>query len=216
MTKHTNLSNVPLAAMTLALLAQAWTAFAQEPPPPPPPPPAAEQPPAPQPCVPSCRAGYACVDGRCLSPCNPQCPNAEVCTRNGLCLPATAPPPPSVPSTLATPRPLAATSTYDQSEDRSDQSELRDKFDSQRHGGVALIIFSILAGTAGGILVSVGNDDMIIAGYVISPLELIFGIPGIALVVTGSTGLGKLDKGIPITQAGPKLRVGATSLTVEF
>jgi hypothetical protein len=128
-----------------------------------------------------------------------------------------APPAAQAPAVRPLPYPTAGASTIDLGMSRGEEAALREGFEHQRNGGVALIIFSILAGTAGGILVSVGDENMIIAGYVISPFELILGIPGIALVVTGSTGLGKLDKGIPITQAGPRLRVGAApAITIEF
>ncbi|MDD5305737.1 MAG: hypothetical protein PHU25_00310 [Deltaproteobacteria bacterium] len=216
MRRQSKVMRIPLAAMALALLAQAWTAFAQEPPPPPPPPPAAEQPPAPQPCVPSCRAGYTCVDGRCLSPCNPPCPDSEVCTRNGLCLPATEPVAPRAPA-LGTTALSGRSVRAGAGGPSKDTTELRDKFSAQRAGGAFLIILSVLSGTASGLMVGLGDSDIAMWGSIISPLELAFGIPGITLVVTGSTGLGKLDKGIPITQGGPRLHVGAApALTLEF
>lgn len=55
-------------------------------------------------CVPSCRAGFACVDGQCLSPCNPQCAHGEVCTRSGKCIPAAPPAPPPAPVPAVTSR----------------------------------------------------------------------------------------------------------------
>jgi hypothetical protein len=46
-------------------------------------------PPAPEgtPCVPSCRQGFVCSRGRCVSPCNPPCAAGEVCSRGGHCVP---------------------------------------------------------------------------------------------------------------------------------
>ncbi len=42
-------------------------------------------------CSPPCRPGYFCDNGQCKSPCNPECPSKEVCTRNGVCLPGKPP-----------------------------------------------------------------------------------------------------------------------------
>ena len=42
-------------------------------------------------CSPPCRPGYFCDSGQCKSPCNPECPSAEVCTRNGICIPGQPP-----------------------------------------------------------------------------------------------------------------------------
>ncbi|MCP4675995.1 MAG: hypothetical protein GY854_10915 [Deltaproteobacteria bacterium] len=40
------------------------------------------------PCNPSCRSGYLCHSGRCVSPCNPPCESGDVCLRSGKCIPA--------------------------------------------------------------------------------------------------------------------------------
>ncbi|HEX6240504.1 MAG TPA: hypothetical protein VFZ61_06405, partial [Polyangiales bacterium] len=42
-----------------------------------------------QQCLPSCRSGYLCVSGQCVSACNPICPAGEMCTERGECVPAT-------------------------------------------------------------------------------------------------------------------------------
>src|SRR5689334_13501096 len=50
--------------------------------------------PAPVACFPSCRRGYLCVSGQCVSACNPACGADEICTAEGECLsrqPAAAP-----------------------------------------------------------------------------------------------------------------------------
>jgi hypothetical protein len=36
-------------------------------------------------CRPDCRSGYTCIDGRCVSACNPPCANHERCTAAGEC-----------------------------------------------------------------------------------------------------------------------------------
>ncbi len=41
-------------------------------------------------CVPSCRSGYVCLRGACVSACNPVCGANEQCTATGECIP-TAP-----------------------------------------------------------------------------------------------------------------------------
>lgn len=40
-----------------------------------------------QSCEPACREGYACIDGACISPCNPACAAGEYCRADGQCLP---------------------------------------------------------------------------------------------------------------------------------
>ncbi|MBI5068607.1 MAG: hypothetical protein HZB56_10230 [Deltaproteobacteria bacterium] len=59
-------------------------------------------------CAPPCREGFTCVQGRCLSACNPPCDARERCTADGRCLaaePAAAPAPiaPAVPAPPAPP-----------------------------------------------------------------------------------------------------------------
>lgn len=39
-------------------------------------------------CEPSCRAGFACKQSRCVSLCNPLCPADEMCTVDGECISA--------------------------------------------------------------------------------------------------------------------------------
>jgi len=39
-----------------------------------------------QQCLPSCRTGYLCVSGQCMSACNPICPAGEMCTERGECV----------------------------------------------------------------------------------------------------------------------------------
>ena len=41
-------------------------------------------------CVPTCRDGYVCVKGKCVSSCNPPCAKGETCTEDAQCV-ATAP-----------------------------------------------------------------------------------------------------------------------------
>jgi hypothetical protein len=38
-------------------------------------------------CFPTCRVGYTCLEGACVSMCNPVCPRGEQCTANGECIP---------------------------------------------------------------------------------------------------------------------------------
>lgn len=55
-------------------------------------------------CFPSCRAGYLCHQGQCISACNPPCGAGEVCEDGGVCRLMEAAPPPraSEPSTART------------------------------------------------------------------------------------------------------------------
>lgn len=39
-------------------------------------------------CFPQCRSGYVCHQGRCVSSCNPPCPQGQVCTAELECVPA--------------------------------------------------------------------------------------------------------------------------------
>lgn len=36
-------------------------------------------------CVPSCRSGYLCHEGSCISACNPPCSESETCSSDGAC-----------------------------------------------------------------------------------------------------------------------------------
>lgn len=36
-------------------------------------------------CVPSCRSGFVCIEGQCVSACNPACPEGTRCTSEGEC-----------------------------------------------------------------------------------------------------------------------------------
>lgn len=49
-----------------------------------------------QDCTPTCRSGYLCVRGQCVSRCNPPCASGELCLDSGECSPAPPPPPPEV------------------------------------------------------------------------------------------------------------------------
>jgi hypothetical protein len=66
-----------------------------------------------QECIPSCRAGYLCVKGACVSACNPPCATNEVCTAEGQCLARNTPPapPPASPVTPVPPPGTAAAPT---------------------------------------------------------------------------------------------------------
>lgn len=40
-------------------------------------------------CVPSCRAGFLCHEGKCIEACNPPCAEGESCSGKGQCVAAT-------------------------------------------------------------------------------------------------------------------------------
>lgn len=42
-----------------------------------------------QECVPACRSGYVCHEGRCIDACNPACPVGQRCEAGGVCVDAT-------------------------------------------------------------------------------------------------------------------------------
>ena len=58
-------------------------------------------------CAPSCRAGFMCVQGACVSACNPACRDSEQCSAEGQCVAKAAPKraatPPAAPAPVATP-----------------------------------------------------------------------------------------------------------------
>jgi hypothetical protein len=41
--------------------------------------------PAPAACVPDCSPGYVCIDGKCLSACNPLCERGQRCGADRIC-----------------------------------------------------------------------------------------------------------------------------------
>jgi hypothetical protein len=64
-----------------------------------------------QECFPACREAYICIEGQCVSACNPPCDPGEKCTAEGACV-ATEPPPaqaapPQAPPAQAAPPPEA-------------------------------------------------------------------------------------------------------------
>lgn len=72
---------------------------------------------APIECVPGCRSGFTCVQGSCVSLCNPPCDAVHVCTAQGECIPSA--PPTAVSSDSADTRetaeqPLVERSTVEQ------------------------------------------------------------------------------------------------------
>lgn len=62
---------------------------------------AASSAPAADDCFPTCRAGYVCVRGQCVSSCNPPCAANESCNTTGQCV-ANAPAPAAASGTAAT------------------------------------------------------------------------------------------------------------------
>ena len=58
-------------------------------------------------CAPSCRAGFMCVQGACVSACNPACSDGEQCSAEGQCVAKAAPKrvatPPAAPVATSTP-----------------------------------------------------------------------------------------------------------------
>lgn len=52
-------------------------------------------------CRPSCRTGYVCVDGECVSACNPPCAAEETCTAEGECVVEERPPAAPAPAAAA-------------------------------------------------------------------------------------------------------------------
>jgi len=67
---------------------------------------AADAPPSGPACIPDCRKGFLCVEGRCVSACNPPCGADETCTEARECAKsAPATPPPSPPTVAPAPAP---------------------------------------------------------------------------------------------------------------
>lgn len=58
-------------------------------------------------CAPSCRAGFTCAQGACVSACNPACGDTDQCSAEGQCIAKAAPKrvatPPAAPATTSTP-----------------------------------------------------------------------------------------------------------------
>jgi hypothetical protein len=65
---------------------------------------------SPNQCLPSCRKGYVCISGQCVTACNPACPMGEMCTEHGECVPGSAEPQESTAETAAEGRSSSADS----------------------------------------------------------------------------------------------------------
>jgi hypothetical protein len=78
--------------------------------------------PQPAQCTPACRSGYVCIDGACVSACNPACADDERCVGNDICeRRAMSEPTPSIPSgpvvSITPPGPVTVLATRSPSAD---------------------------------------------------------------------------------------------------
>jgi hypothetical protein len=130
-----------LASTLLALLLAAPPASAQTPEPPAP---AATEPsaastPPPAECLPSCRAGYVCLNGTCVSACNPPCGAGQRCEGTGQCV---AEPPPPAPA--AAPPPAAAPIATGRLESYGDSSRPQRSPSADSHVNVNVNVLGLL------------------------------------------------------------------------
>ena len=168
-------------------------------------------------CAPSCRPGYACVDGACTSPCNPPCAGGEVCSRNGQCIPAAsvaqprprpAPAPTSGWATSASPTHTAP--VFDQA--------LYDSYKRKKEGGGAAMAVGVLfvcaaigMGVASGVT---GNEVLLYVGIGVEIVGNLFFFPGLAAWVKGKRGMDRMGKSMARhgpERTGPRL-MGVTPL----
>ena len=142
-------------------------------------------------CVPSCRGGFRCVDGQCLSPCNPPCNAGESCTRNGHCLPLYREPP----STVQAPAARIPAEMSISPERVALNKRMYQDFKSKKSGGSAMMaVGSILIATAVGLGVGAGasgENALLIAGVAVEVCGDLLLFPGIAVYVTGKRGMEK-------------------------
>ena len=131
-------------------IAQGGEALPAVPAPPPSPPPAAETSPttaAPE-CVPACRTGYLCMEGQCVSACNPPCAAWERCTANGECV-ARAPVFPEAEAPVTAPEPAADA-------------------DAERHDGFMLrmaLTFGASRTTESFVTETLGSTEFVYSGF---------------------------------------------------
>lgn len=170
-------------------------------------------------CAPACRAGFACVEGVCTSPCNPPCAGREVCTRNGKCIPAspavTAPPRPKPTPTAgwtSPARPAPVRPAFDQ--------ELYDSYKRKKEGGGAAMAVGVLfvcaaigMGFASGLT---GNEVLLWVAIGVEIIGDLFFFPGLAAWIKGKRGMERMEKNLASSdpaRAGPRL-AGVTPLVL--
>jgi len=169
-------------------------------------------------CVPPCRAGFFCREGRCVSTCNPPCGGGELCTRNGTCIPsdprpaaassvATRAEPARVLPVLAEPgRPGANAAAWDPD---FDLAGARAKANAGAffltRGGLGFVAAPDFGGNSG----ATGEDEFLLIGIGIEAASLLFFVPGLVALVKNNK-LIRLHGGVA-SRTG-----GSLSLTMAF
>jgi len=158
--------------------------------------------PAEKTCLPACRTGYVCIEGDCVSACNPPCDKGERCTTKGECEREVGDVDDAFfnfgPNT-AQARAEAGEPSRESSDDQRSSGTSWQQRGSRRSTG--LMVSGIVATAVGGLteltalmLLVTGEDDM--RGT------------GIGLAVTGAV---LLAIGIPMTIAGASPKPGRVS-----
>ncbi len=159
-------------------------------------------------CLPACRGGFTCIQGRCVSPCNPQCDPGQVCTRNGFCLPTaaarTVAGQPAAPSPVATSSGTATpTVSYlpvqpPVSDRRKALNELKYReFVAKKHAGTAMMVvgsmmIAVAVGLGAGAGAS-GEEALLFAGIGVELVGDVLLFPGIAVYSVGKNGMAKAE-----------------------
>jgi hypothetical protein len=159
-------------------------------------------------CAPACRAGFTCLQGACVSACNPGCGDGEQCTSDGQCVAKTIAPKRTA---IASPPPVVAPAAPAPTEPDADAAPSLAKVGIRTHDGFYMRLAmgpSYFNATWKG-----GSQDATVTG-VGAGLELAFGGTPVSGLVIGGGISSSYVSSPTISYAGQSADSGSASLTL--